>query len=197
MTRIAAPVPDPAADEVVIFHNPACTTSRKVLALIRDAGIEPRVVDYQKTPPDSALLKRLAERGGMAVRDLLRKKGTPYSELGLGDVTLGDEALLAPSKPVDRLPPRNVATLSQYSFSRVRTQPLREIGFSDIAGSEFEHSNHRIRFAAFEPDLVHQQEDPRQHPRRSLVAVDEGMVPGHAERIGGGKIIAIRIPIVC
>jgi len=95
MTRIAAPVPDPAADEVVIFHNPACTTSRKVLALIRDAGIEPRVVDYQKTPPDSALLKRLAERGGMAVRDLLRKKGTPYAELGLGDVTLGDEALLA------------------------------------------------------------------------------------------------------
>ncbi|MBS7539611.1 arsenate reductase (glutaredoxin) [Ancylobacter lacus] len=80
--------------DVVIYHNPACGTSRNTLALIRNAGIEPHVVEYLKTPPARALLVQLVERMGISLRDLLREKGTPYAELGLGDPALADEALL-------------------------------------------------------------------------------------------------------
>lgn len=95
MPRNTTPVLEPAPGEVVIFHNPACSTSRKALQLIRDAGIEPRVVDYQKTPPDAALLKRLAQRGGIPVRAMLRTKSDLYAGIGLDDLTLSDDALLA------------------------------------------------------------------------------------------------------
>ncbi len=95
MPRQLAPVLDPTGDQVVIFHNPACSSSRKVLALIRDAGFEPRVVDYQKTPPDFALLQRLAQRGGIPARALLRTKSALHDELGLSDPSLSDDALLA------------------------------------------------------------------------------------------------------
>ncbi len=80
--------------DIVIYHNPACGTSRNTLAMIRNAGIEPHVVDYLKTPPTRALLVELIARAGMAPRDLLREKGTPYAELGLGDVSLPDDALI-------------------------------------------------------------------------------------------------------
>ena len=70
---------------IVIYHNPDCGTSRNVLAMIRDAGIEPHVVEYLKTPPSRALLAQLIERAGMTPRALLREKDTPYAELGLGD----------------------------------------------------------------------------------------------------------------
>ncbi|WP_336489523.1 arsenate reductase (glutaredoxin) [Methylobacterium nigriterrae] len=80
--------------DVVIYHNPACGTSRNTLAMIRNAGIEPHVVEYLKTPPIRALLRQLAERAGISVRDLLREKGTPYAELGLGDPSLTDDQLL-------------------------------------------------------------------------------------------------------
>ncbi|WP_294216288.1 arsenate reductase (glutaredoxin) [uncultured Sphingomonas sp.] len=80
--------------DVVIYHNPACGTSRNVLALIHNAGIEPHVVEYLKTPPSRALLVQLIERAGLTPRQLLREKGTPYAELGLGDESLGDEALV-------------------------------------------------------------------------------------------------------
>ncbi len=80
---------------VTIYHNPACSTSRKVLGLIRDAGIEPQVVEYLKTPPDAAALRALIARMGVPVRAVLREKGTPYAELGLGDPALDDEALIA------------------------------------------------------------------------------------------------------
>lgn len=80
--------------DIVIYHNPECGTSRNVLGLIRNAGIEPHVIEYLKTPPARALLVQLIERAGMAPRDLLREKGTPYAELGLGDDSLSDDALL-------------------------------------------------------------------------------------------------------
>lgn len=80
--------------DVTIYHNPACGTSRNVLGLIRNAGIEPRVVEYLKTPPGREELASLIARMGIPVRALLREKGTPYAELGLDDPTLGDEALL-------------------------------------------------------------------------------------------------------
>ena len=84
---------DPAID-VVIYHNPDCGTSRNTLALIRNAEIEPHVIEYQKTPPARALLVQLLNRAGMSVREVLREKGTPYTELGLGDLSLSDAALL-------------------------------------------------------------------------------------------------------
>ena len=82
------------AVDVVIYHNPACGTSRNTLALIRNAGIEPHVVEYLKTPPSRALLVELIDRAGITSRDLLREKGTPYAELGLGDTSLPDDALV-------------------------------------------------------------------------------------------------------
>jgi len=80
--------------DVVIYHNPDCGTSRNTLGLIRNAGIEPHVVEYLKTPPSRAMLERLVARMGISVRDLLREKGTPYRELGLADKTLSDAVLL-------------------------------------------------------------------------------------------------------
>lgn len=82
------------AVDIVIYHNPACGTSRNVLGLIRNAGIEPHVVEYLKTPPSRALLVELIDRAGITPRELLREKGTPYAELGLGDASLSDDALL-------------------------------------------------------------------------------------------------------
>jgi len=82
------------AVDVVIYHNPACGTSRNSLAMIRNAGIEPHVVEYLKTPPSRALLVELIDRAGITPRDLLREKGTPYAELGLGDASLTDDVLI-------------------------------------------------------------------------------------------------------
>lgn len=80
--------------DIVIYHNPECGTSRNTLGLIRNAGIEPHVVDYLKTPPSRALLVNLIDRACMGPRDLLREKGTPYAELGLDDRSLSDDALV-------------------------------------------------------------------------------------------------------
>jgi arsenate reductase (glutaredoxin) len=80
--------------EVTIYHNPSCTTSRKVLAAIRASGTEPRVVEYLKTPPSRADLKSLLDRMGMTPRGLLRRRGTPYDELGLDDPKKTDAALM-------------------------------------------------------------------------------------------------------
>ena len=82
------------AVDIVIYHNPECGTSRNTLAMIRNAGIEPHVVEYLKTPPARALLVELIDRAGMTPRELLREKGTPYSDLGLGDTSLSDDALV-------------------------------------------------------------------------------------------------------
>jgi len=79
---------------VTIYHNPACGTSRNALALIRATGIQPEVILYLDTPPGREELASLIERMGISPRDLLRQKGTPYAELGLGDPALTDDQLL-------------------------------------------------------------------------------------------------------
>ncbi|HEV7312454.1 MAG: arsenate reductase (glutaredoxin) [Sphingomonadales bacterium] len=80
--------------DIVIYHNPECGTSRNTLALIRNTGIEPHVVEYLKTPPARTLLEQLIQRAGISPRDLLREKGTPYADLGLGNESLSDAALI-------------------------------------------------------------------------------------------------------
>jgi len=80
--------------DVTIYHNPQCGTSRNVLGLIRDAGVEPRVIEYLKTPPSRAELEDLIARMGVPVRALLREKGTPYAELGLANPKLTDAQLI-------------------------------------------------------------------------------------------------------
>lgn len=80
--------------DVIIYHNPDCGTSRNTLAMIRNAGIEPHVVEYLKVPPSRALLKQLIVRMGISARNLLREKGTPFEELGLGNRNLSDDDLL-------------------------------------------------------------------------------------------------------
>ena len=79
---------------VTIYHNPACGTSRNTLAMIRNAGIEPTVIEYLNAPPDRRTLQALVRDAGLTVRQAIREKGTPYAELGLGDPTLTDDQLL-------------------------------------------------------------------------------------------------------
>ena len=82
------------AGDLVIYHNPECGTSRNVLGLIRNADIEPHVVEYLKTPPSRALLAQLIARAGISPRELLREKGTPFHDLGLDDPSLSNNALV-------------------------------------------------------------------------------------------------------
>lgn len=86
---------DPATTDIIIYHNPDCGTSRNTLALIRNAGVEPHVVEYLKMPPNRELLTRLLQRMNQPLRSILREKGTPFTELGLGDPTVSDEAIWA------------------------------------------------------------------------------------------------------
>jgi arsenate reductase (glutaredoxin) len=79
---------------ITIYHNPACGTSRNALALIRNSGEEPRVIEYLKTPPTRDELAELIRRMGLRPRDLLRRKGTPYDALGLDDPKFSDDALI-------------------------------------------------------------------------------------------------------
>lgn len=80
--------------DVIIYHNPDCGTSRNTLGLIRNSGVEPHIIEYLKTPPSRALLAQLIERASLTARSILREKGTPYADLGLGDPELSDDALL-------------------------------------------------------------------------------------------------------
>ncbi|MDQ1196391.1 arsenate reductase (glutaredoxin) [Agrobacterium sp. SORGH_AS 787] len=80
--------------QATIYHNPACGTSRNTLAMIRNAGIEPTVIEYLKTPPSLRELKAMIADAGMTVREAIREKGTPYTELGLDDPALSDDQLL-------------------------------------------------------------------------------------------------------
>jgi arsenate reductase (glutaredoxin) len=80
--------------ETIIYHNPNCGTSRKVLGMLRDAGLEPKVIEYLKTPPSRAELVSLLERMGKTPRQILRRKGTPYDELGLNDAGKSDDSLI-------------------------------------------------------------------------------------------------------
>jgi arsenate reductase (glutaredoxin) len=80
--------------DIIIYHNPECGTSRNALAMIRNAGIEPHVVEYLKSPPSRPLLISLIEQMGSGPRELLRAKGTPFAELGLDNPKLTDEQLI-------------------------------------------------------------------------------------------------------
>ena len=80
--------------DVTIYHNPACGTSRNTLAMIRQSGEEPEVIEYLKTPPDRARLVELIRTLGISARELLREKGTPYGELGLADPKWSDDELI-------------------------------------------------------------------------------------------------------
>lgn len=84
----------PMTTDIIIYHNPECGTSRNVLAMIRNAGIEPHVIEYLKTPPARAMLESLIARAGITPRELLREKGTPFAELGLDDPALSDAQLI-------------------------------------------------------------------------------------------------------
>ena len=79
---------------ITIYHNPACGTSRNTLALIRNSGVEPEVIEYLKTPPTKAQLQELLAAMGTGARALLREKGTPFAELGLSDAKWSDDELL-------------------------------------------------------------------------------------------------------
>jgi arsenate reductase (glutaredoxin) len=80
--------------DIIIYHNPECGTSRNTLALIRNAGIEPHVVEYLKTPPSRAMLEQLIDRAAISPRDVLRQKGTPYADLGLDNTDLAESELV-------------------------------------------------------------------------------------------------------
>lgn len=80
--------------DVTIYHNPACGTSRNTLEMIRNAGIEPTVIEYLKTPPTRAELVKMIAQAGLSVREAIRQNGTPYEELGLGNSELSDDQLL-------------------------------------------------------------------------------------------------------
>ena len=80
--------------DIIIYHNPDCGTSRNTLGLIRNAGVEPHIIEYLKCPPTRLLLRQLIDRMGLTVRDVLREKGTPFHELRLADPSLSDEELL-------------------------------------------------------------------------------------------------------
>jgi arsenate reductase len=80
--------------KVTIWHNPKCATSRKVLELIRARGHAPLIVDYQASPPPVSEIKAVLKEAGLAARDLVRKRGTPYDELGLDDAAVTDAALI-------------------------------------------------------------------------------------------------------
>jgi arsenate reductase len=80
--------------DVVIYHNPDCGTSRNTLALVRNAGVEPKVIEYLKTPPTRAELVDMIAKAGLTVREAIRVKGTPYGDLGLDDPRLSDDELL-------------------------------------------------------------------------------------------------------
>ncbi len=79
---------------IIIYHNPACGTSRNTLAMIRSSGVEPEVIEYLKTPPSRERLIELISAMGVTARDILREKGTPYLELGLDDLSLPESALI-------------------------------------------------------------------------------------------------------
>lgn len=80
--------------DITIYHNPQCGTSRNTLAMIRNSGLEPQVIEYLKTPPNRKELMALAAAMGLSLRDVLRQKGTPFDELGLSNLALTDEQLL-------------------------------------------------------------------------------------------------------
>ena len=129
---------------VTIYHNPACGTSRNTLALIRATGAEPEVIHYLGTPPSREELVALVQRMGIGPRDILREKGTPYAELGLGNPSLTDDQLIAAMMEHPILINRPIAARSRgsspaWAFGRAsscakRERPTRSSGSVRTAG---------------------------------------------------------------
>ncbi len=113
--------------DLIIYHNPDCETSRNTLAMIRNAGVEPHVIEYLKTPPTRTLLKQLIERMGISVCALLRQKGTPYAELGLGDPSLTDDQLLDAMLAHPILLPPQLGEFSKEDGQRVIDEHGRRV----------------------------------------------------------------------
>lgn len=103
-------------NEVTIYHNPTCGTSRKVLGMLRDAGIEPRVIEYLKTPPSRDAMKALLKQLGMTPRALLRRKGSLFGELGLDDPAKTDDDLLDALQSHPILMERPIVTTDRGTF---------------------------------------------------------------------------------
>ena len=137
--------------DVIIYHNPACGTSRNVLAMIRNSGVEPHIIEYLKCPPTRLLLTQLLARAGLTVRQILREKGTPFHDLGLGDPSLSDDALL---DAIERAPDPDEPAARRDAEGRAPLSPLR-------SGS---------RFAAAATRTIHQGRrragDRRRRPAR-------------------------------
>jgi arsenate reductase len=112
--------------QIKIYHNPACGTSRNVLAALRDAGFEPEVIEYLEAPPNRETLQGLLLQMGKNMRDILRKRGTPYEELGLGDPALTDDEIFAAIEKHPILIERPIVVLGERvalcrPFETVRT----------------------------------------------------------------------------
>ncbi len=101
------------SQEVVIYHNPRCTKSRQTLELLRAQGVEPRVVEYLKTPPEEQEIGRLLKLLGLSPRELMRRKEETYKELGLDDPTLDDAALIRAMHEHPRLIERPIVVKGQ------------------------------------------------------------------------------------
>ncbi|MCB1537301.1 MAG: arsenate reductase (glutaredoxin) [Rhodoblastus sp.] len=115
------------ARQATIYHNPACGTSRNVLAALREAGIEPRIVEYLKTPPDRATLETLLKTMGKSVRDILRERGTPYEELGLGEPDVTDDQIFAAIAKHPVLIERPIVTLGNKAALCRPSETVREL----------------------------------------------------------------------
>ena len=115
------------ARQATIYHNPACGTSRNVLAALREAGIEPRIVEYLKTPPDRATLETLLKTMGKSIRDILRKRGTPYDELGLGEPDVTDDQIFAAIAKHPVLIERPIVTLGNKAALCRPSETVREL----------------------------------------------------------------------
>ena len=115
------------ARQATIYHNPACGTSRNVLAALREAGIEPTIVEYLKTPPDRATLETLLKTMGKSVRDILRERGTPYEELGLGEPDVTDDQIFAAIAKHPVLIERPIVTLGNKAALCRPSETVREL----------------------------------------------------------------------
>ena len=112
---------------IVIYHNPDCGTSRNVLAMIRNTGEEPTVIEYLKTPPSRSELVAMMQRMGMAPRDLMRRKGTPYDAMGLDDPALTEDQLIDAmlAHPILIQRPIVITPLGVASIEKPRSRPRR------------------------------------------------------------------------
>ena len=110
-----------------IYHNPACGTSRNVLAALRAAGFEPQIVEYLETPPDRKTLERLLGKMGKTIRDILRKRGTPYDELGLDNPGVTDDAIFAAIASHPVLIERPIVEIGEKAALCRPAETLREL----------------------------------------------------------------------